>query len=186
MTDTFLDSASKELTLLTCKNPASKLFNRDGVTGWGLGPSAALLQCLQLNSPLHELQNRKKLGLKITVCLCSWGKLWSKDTKRPKKPNCHFWRARSKNRELVAKAGYCACPLHTTPPKGWTNDPSHPSGQTPGYIPTLIPYKEQACPHFGKWASKGTCYLFLPPPATARAPVKPCLNFVSGLWSISI
>ena len=28
------------------------------------------------------------------------------DTTKPKKPNCHFWRIR---------AGYCACPLHTTP-----------------------------------------------------------------------
>ena len=152
MTDTFLDSASKELTLLTCKNPASKLFNRDGVTGWDLGPSAAVLQCLHLNAPLHEPQNRKKLeGTKSNCVHVQLGQILNKRYKKtPKKPNCHFWRARSKNRELVAKAGYCACPLHTTPPKGWTNDPSHPSGQTPGYIPTLIPYKERARPHFGE------------------------------------
>jgi len=39
----------------------------------------------------------------------SWGKFWTKDTKRKKKqqPNVIF-------EEPEAKAGYCVYPLHTT------------------------------------------------------------------------
>ena len=47
-------------------------------------------------------------------------------------------------------------------------------------IPTLSLYKEGACP--AQRASKGTGCLFLPPPAAIRAPMKPCLNFLSGLF----
>ena len=40
-------------------------------------------------------------------------------------------------------------------------------------------------PHLPRGASKGTSCLFSLPLATAGAPVKPCLNFSSGLLSIS-
>ena len=49
-----------------------------------------------------------------------------------------------------AKAGYCACPLHTTSPKGWAKHLSHPSDQTPGHTLTLTPYKERAQPPLGR------------------------------------
>ena len=67
---------------------------RPGETGWDLGPLAGswdpLLQCcnactwthLSLSNPIQ----RNCMGLKITACMCSWDKLWTKDTKRPKKP----------------------------------------------------------------------------------------------------
>ena len=115
-------------------------------------------------------------GLKITVCMCSWGKLWTKYKKRPKSPTAAL-------EEPGAKAGHCACPLHTAPPKAWADHLSHPSGPTPGHTPTLTPYKKQACPLLSEQASKRTCGLFLLPPAAA--PIKPCLNFLSGFWSIS-
>ena len=84
------------------------------------------------------------MGLKITEYMCSWGKFWTKDTKRPKNPTATFEVPGAKAGGWGAKAGYCPCPLHTTPPKGWANYLSHPSGSTPGHTLTLTPYKEQA------------------------------------------
>ena len=67
--------------------------------------------------------------------------------------------------EPGAKAGYYACALCTTPPKGWEKHLSHPSGPTPEHTPTLTPYEEQARtpppPHLGG-ASKGTFSLLWP------------------------
>ena len=81
---------------------------------------------------------------------------------------------------LEAKAGYWACPLHTTAPKGWAKHPSHPSSPTPGHNLSLTPYKEQACPPSGRQrTSKAVCCLFSLPSAAAGVPVKPCLNFLS-------
>ena len=72
----------------------------------------------------------------------NWGKLWTIETKRPQKPNCHFWGARRKSKMLRAKAGYFVCPPNTKPPKGQGDHLRHPSGTSP--LPTLIltPYKE--------------------------------------------
>ena len=55
--------------------------------------------------------------------------------------------------------------------------------------PTLIPHKEPgycfpSTPR--EWASKGRYCLFSLPTAATGAPIKPCLNFLSGLQSISI
>ena len=128
-------------------------------TGWDPGP---LLQCCGACIWAHLYSSNKirgkHAGLKLPVCMHSWDKLWAKD------PTATFG-------EPGAKAGYCAYPLHTPPPKGWAIHLSHPSG--PGHTPTLTPYKEQA-------------HLPLRECGGAREPVcscslKPCLNFLSGL-----
>ena len=50
-------------------------------------PLLQVLQCLFLNKLLLQQQiQRNHMGLKITACLCSWDKFWTKDTKRPKHP----------------------------------------------------------------------------------------------------
>ena len=36
--------------------------------------------------------------------------------------------------------------MHTTPPKGWADCLSHPSGPTPQHTLTFTPYKEPAPP----------------------------------------
>ena len=54
----------------------------------------------------------------------SWGESWTKRHKKTK-PNCHIWRAGSKNWALGAKGGYCACPLHPAPQRVGEL-PSHP------------------------------------------------------------
>ena len=143
-------------------------------TGWDLGPFAAALQCLHLDTPLLEQQNIEKLyGTKNN---CVHGQLEQildpKDTKRPKRPNCHFWGAWSKNRVSGVKAGYCICPLHTTPPKGWGKHLSHPSGPTPGHIPTLTPYKKEV--PLGKQRS---LLFVLAPARCSRGPNKALTEF---------
>ena len=128
-------------------------------------------------SSSHKIQ-RNCMGLKITLCTHSWGKFWTKETQG----------AWSKSRGLGAKAGYCACPLHTPPPKGWADHQSHPSSPTPGHTLTLTLtlYKERARPPPQGAGKQGTCCLFSLPSAAAGAPIKPCLNLLSGLWSVSI
>ena len=63
-------------------------------------------------------------------------------------------------------------PAHNTT-KGVGRPPKPTLQPNPRHTPTLTPYKEPARPPGG--ASKGTCYLFLLPPAAAGAPIKPCL-----------
>ena len=92
----------------------------------------------QLSSS-YKIQ-RNNIGLKITVCLGTWGKFCTKrykKTKKKKNPhqNCHFWRSRSKNRVLRK------CPARNTT-KGWANHLSHSSSLTPGHTPTFNPFKE--------------------------------------------
>ena len=81
------------------------------------------------------------MGLKITACICSWDRFWTKDTKRPK-TQLPFLKNLEQNLS-EARIGYCACPLHSTSPKEWVKHLSHPSGLTPGHTFTLILYKEQ-------------------------------------------
>ena len=65
--------------------------------------------------------------------------------------------------------------------------PKSPFWPAPGHIPTFTPYKEQVCPSpFGEIVSNRTCCLFLLPSTAAEALVKPCLDFLSLFWSISI
>ena len=133
----------------------------------------------------HKIQRNYK-GLKITECMCSWGKLRTTRYEKTKKPTATSEDPGAK--AGWAKARYCARPLHTTPPKGWANHLSCPSNSTPAPAPTLTLYKEPTHrpASLQDRVSQGICYLFSFPPAAAGAPVKPWLNFLSGLLSISI
>ena len=86
---------------------------------------------------------RNYMGLKIAVCMPSWGKLWTTRYKKTKKPNCHLWTARNKSR------------VWSMPPPNTT-----PQRKQPG--PMLLVF------------------------APRSPPKKPCLNFLSGLLSISL
>lgn len=95
--------------------------------------------CLQPDPPPLKQQNTNKcMALKNNCKLHSWGKFWTQMIQR-QKPNCHFYRAWSKNRVWGAKGGYWACPLYTPPPKGWAKYLSNPSGLSPGHTPTFTP-----------------------------------------------
>ena len=100
--------------------------------------------------------------------MCSWGKLW---TRYKKTKNLT-----ATSEELGAKAGHCACPLHSTPPKGWADHLSHTSGPTPGHTPTLTPYKKPARPPSG--SKQGNLLLVLAPPCCSRGPNKALPEFL--------
>ena len=143
---------------------------------WDMGCFATVLQCLHLDSKIQ----RDYTGLKITVCMCSWGKLWTKRYKKTKEPNWYFWRVGRRNRVLGAKAGYCACLLHSTPPKRWVDHLSHPSSR-PLNTSLPSPYiRNQLSPPRGV-SEQGKLLLCSLPAVSAGTPVRPCLNFLSGL-----
>ena len=104
------------------------------------------------------------------------GQITDKKIQKDQKPNCHFWRAGSKNRGSEAKAGHCPCPLHTTPPKGWADHLSHTSNPTPGHTPTLTPYKEPARPASG--GDQGNLLFVLAPPLLQQGPNKAWPEFL--------
>ena len=67
-------------------------------TGWDLGPGTLCCSaCTWTNFSWSNNTQRNYKGLKITVCMSRWGKLWTVRYKKTKKPNCHFWRSWSKN-----------------------------------------------------------------------------------------
>lgn len=73
---------------------------------------------------------------------------------------------------------YFSCTLHTTSPKGWVNHLSHPSSPTPRATLPLTLYKTSSPLLLPPQASNGSCYLFLLPPAAARAPNKASPEFL--------
>ena len=133
-----------------------------------------LLQCCNACTWTHlSLSNkiqRNYMGQKITACMHSWGKFWTKDKKRPKNPTANF-------EEPGAKTVYFVCPLHIPPTREWAKHLSHPSGPTPGHTPTLTPYKEQACSlqRECKW---GKLLLVLAPHCCSRGPNKALPEFL--------
>ena len=60
-------------------------------TGWNLGPGTLCCSaCIWTNIFSSNKIQRNYKGLKITVCMHSWGKLWTARYKKTKKPNRHF------------------------------------------------------------------------------------------------
>ena len=82
-----------------------------------------------------------------------------------------------------AKAGHCKWSLHTAPPRGWADHLSSSSGLNYPSAPPSPLFRDQLAAPQG--VSKRICYLFLLPCAAAGVLVKPCLNSLSGLLSIS-
>ena len=93
--------------------------------GWDLGPGTLCCStCTWTNISSSNKIQRSCKGLTITVCMGSWSKLWTIRYQKKQKPKCHFWEAGSKSRVLYMH-------LHTAPPKGLADHPSHPSFSTP-------------------------------------------------------
>ena len=63
------------------------------------------------------------LGLKITVCMRSWGKFWTKRQKDKKVPKCHFWNAGSKKLGVGNKSGVLCMPFGTQQQQGAVQPP---------------------------------------------------------------
>ena len=85
-------NARRSIELLACGKapPWSFLLLKSIVFETDLGPGILCCRAAKL-APGHTFSQEKKMqrnyrGLKITVCMHSWGEFWTKDTKRPKYP----------------------------------------------------------------------------------------------------
>ena len=77
-----------------------------------LGPGTLCCStCTWTNTSLSNRMQRNYKGLKITACMCCWGKLPTIRFKKSKNPT-------ATSEEQEAKTEYCACFLHTVSPKG--------------------------------------------------------------------
>lgn len=145
---------------------------------WDLDP---LLQYLHLDKYLLQqyIQSNYE-GLKISLCICILGKLWTK--------------RHQKTKNLIAtsqfsgvKAAYWAWFLHTAPPRGWGQYINHFFQLLDGSNPTLIQFKGPPCsssPHASavlrEWARKHvTCFSS----SVLHDKSQPCLAWISGLAS---
>ena len=146
--------------------------------GWGLGPFAATL------APGHTspgaTKYRETIGDETQLCMRSWDKFWTKDTKRPKNSN-------AASEEQGAKAGCPPPSPHTTPhtgppPKAWADHLCHPSSPTPRYSPTLTPDKELAHPPRHPGNQQGNLLLVLAPLCCSRDPKKALPEFL--VWPL--
>ena len=109
-------------------------------TGWDLGPFAAVLQCLHLDTPLFQQQNTKKLhGTKNNCVDVQLGQILDKRYKETKKAQLSLLRSLEQKQGVTSKSRVLSMPpaLNTTrgvgkPPKPhlqpdlWTHPYPHP------------------------------------------------------------
>ena len=136
--------------------------------GWGLGPFAAMLQSLHLDTPLLEQQNTKKLYGTTNNCMhAQWGFSNSgpKRYKRDKKKNLPPWKNLEGKHGVGNKSRILHKPHLQTSPQRWAKHLSHPSGPTDRHTSTLklVPLSEQA--------RKGRCCWLSLNPFCSRAAV---------------
>ena len=153
-----------------------------------MGRFAAELQCLHLDTPLLPQQNTKKpYGTKNSCVLGQSSTNSGQKIQRDQENQLPLLRnleRKQGSQEQKQFTLHICMPLHTIPPKRWANNLSHPSGLTPGHIPTLTPYEEQACSPRGASKARKLFYVLVFPPSTLHAsgvPIKFCLNYLSGL-----
>ena len=120
-----------------------------------LGPgtlccSAAMLQCLHLDTPLLELQNTEKLyGTKNNCVHAQLGQILDPKDTKGQKTQLPFLKSQEQKLGVRTTAEYYACPPTLNTTKGWAHHLSHHSGPTPGHTLTLTPYREWARPSLG-------------------------------------
>ena len=127
---------------------SSSLTDWDRPETW-VGPFAAALQSLQIDTPPLEIQNSKKPYGTKNKCVHALGwsctKRYEMTKNKIKTISAISEELGAKNWVSGAKVGYCSCPPNGTPQKGWANHLSHLSRPTSGHTPTLTPHKEWAC-----------------------------------------
>ena len=103
-------TSQRELYEIYSRNMKEKIETCE--TSWDLELGALCCSaCTWTNVSSSNKIQRNYKEIKITACMHSWSKLWTKSYKKTKNPT-------ATSEELGAKAEYSACPLHTTPPKG--------------------------------------------------------------------
>ena len=121
------------------------------------------------------------MGLKITVCICSWGKLWTTRYKETKKTQPPLLKSRENKQGVGSKGRVLRMPpaLNTTKAVG---HPPKPALQpNPGHTPTLTPYKE---PAWSPWevSKHGNLLLVFAPLCCSRDPNKAFPEFL--VWPL--
>ena len=112
--------------------------------------------------------------LKITACMCSWGKLLTRYKKTRTQPLFLM------SQEQKQGTGHDSCTQRhqgvgrpPKPPSSLTRNQPQPSPSSRDQLALLD-------------SEPGTCYLSSLPPAATQIPVKTCLPFLSGLLLISV
>ena len=152
---------------------------RDIGISWDVGPFAARLQCLHLDTPLLKQLNINTKKLDETKNNCVHVQLEQmldpKDTETKKtKTQLPLLRSLEQKQGVRSKGRVLLVPLHSRHLRG--NKPPTPLLRSDSrHNPTLTPYKERAHPPQDS-ASKACC-LFSHSPAAAGTPIKPYLNF---------
>ena len=147
----------------------------------GLGPGTLCCNACTWTS-LLEQQNAKKKKKKYRTknnCMhMQLDQILDPQNSKTKKSSWQLWGAWSKNRASGAKAEYGTHPLHSTPPRGWADHPSHPHPHP--IQETSLPYHQGSCKQ-GKWASVLTthCGCRGPRKALPEFLVWPLANFYS-------
>ena len=137
-----------------------------------------MLKCLHLDTPLLQEQNTKKLyGTKNNYGYAKLGQILDKRDQNTQLPLLKSLEQKKGCWEQKQGTAHAPC---TT--KGVGKSPKPPLQPNPWTHPTLIPYEEQACPcPRSKQAREPVCSHLPSTPASAGAPVKLSLSFLSSL-----
>ena len=136
--------------------------------------------CIRTNVSSSNTIQRNYKELKITVCPCSWGKLWTTCYKKTKKtsaatseepgakPGCH-----------EQKQDTTHVPALTTT-KGVANRLSHLPAWSLGHTPTFTPYKEPTHPSAHSGSKQGNLLFIFAPSCCSRGPSKGSSEFLAS------
>ena len=89
------------------------------------------------------------------VCMRGWGNKIKDKIQKDQNPTLVTYEELEQKQGVGSKSRILHIPPHSTPPKGWADHLSHPSGPTPGH--TLTPYKEPVRPSLASKQRKHMC-----------------------------
>ena len=126
--------------------------------------------CTKTHPSLSNKMQRNYMGLKITVCMHSWGKFWTKD-KNHQKTQLPLLKS---SEQVQGTVVLCVPPAYTTT-KGVCKPPKPPLWPGPWTHTSPHLNKEQTQP-FGSQQQRNLLFVIASPLAVAGAPVKPSLE----------
>ena len=144
----------------------------------GSGAWDRLLQpcnaCTWTHLSWSKQQNMKKLcGAKNNCMHAQLGQIMNKKIqKRPKKPQMATSEDLGEKKVSGAKAGYCECPLHSTPQRG--GQTTYQPLDNPLATPLSSPHIRYKLPAPCRAGKQGNLWFVLFLPAAAEDLIKPC------------
>lgn len=118
-------------------------------------------------------------SLKITACMHSWDKLWTRQ-KNKTKPQLPLLKSQEQNQGVRSKSNGLCMPaaLNTS---GWANHLSQPSGLTPDTL-LLLPHLRNQLTLTQGASKQGNLLLVFIPSCCSRSPNKPLPAFL--IWPL--